>query len=78
MKRIKKENELKKKTLTEEEQYIVRFDRQKADSHLWEMNLKELVRIETPQSKMKNNHDAAGQVILDKYPGCKIVSVTYC
>ena len=62
---------------TFKEGYKVSFDYQKPDGY-WVISAKEYVFVEVECGiNEKNNHEAAGDVIRKKYPGCKVKRVNY-
>ncbi len=60
----------------EKESYIVRYDL--LVGCFWRRNLEEVVELKTPLFRRKNNHDAARQVIIEKFPNCVVNQVRYC
>lgn len=56
------------------ETYMVKFNRKKEDG-FWKYGETETVNI---NKEGKDNHKMAEDIIKKKYPGCLIVTVTYC
>lgn len=59
------------------ESYIVSLDYRKPDGY-WVSSHKEDVSLEYSESTRKNNHSKAEAIAMQRYPGCRINSVTYC
>lgn len=60
------------------EQYEVNFDYQKPDGY-WICSHKEHVSVPVRHgANEKNNHNAAKNIIKQRYQKCRINSVTYC
>jgi len=57
------------------EEYQVKFNYQKPDG-FWRHSCTETVLVEFGTIEKKNHHKAEN-VIMDKYPNCKIISVRY-
>ncbi len=72
----KKQSKLRRTTFSE--QYEVCLDYKKPDGY-WVCNHKEQVGIQTKHGENeKCQHDKAMAMALEKFPGCRINSVTYC
>lgn len=59
------------------EEYLVKINYQMQDGY-WKVGHEEIVSVPIKDwAKEKDNHGEAEKLMKEKYPGCKIVSVTY-
>lgn len=58
------------------EVYTVQYNFLKPDGY-WSFGNKVDVRVDTPDDKLKTNHQKAEMIFRNKYPNARVESVTY-